>query len=314
MGPDKPSVSSLSLPLPRPVFPGARLAIVAPAGPFEVEAFQAGLNWLSQRYEVVHRDDIYSRQGYFAGSDARRLNELVEAIDDPTVDAIVCARGGYGCTRLLPRIDLEAIQRANKTLVGFSDITALHVLWSSAGVRSIHAPMVASLGRASETVREIWIDALEQPDRPLAWDLGRLNENAAEAARGPLVGGNLTVLATLLGTEHQPDLAGRILFLEDVGERPYRIDRVLTSMRQAGLFDEIAGLVLGAFTEGEPGPDGVTLEGVLQDHFGMAPFPVLHGFPAGHVDENEALPLGATAQIRGPRLEILPRGEIESSA
>lgn len=161
--------------------------------------------------------------------------------------------------------------------------------------------MVASIGRASAPLRERWIDTLEHPDRARRWELSAI---VGGEATGLLAGGNLTVLAALLGTPHQPDLAGRILFVEDVGERPYRTDRVLTSMRQAGLFDGLAGLVVGAFTEGDPGPDGVSVEEVLAEHFGRAPFPVLTGFPAGHVEENEPIPFGAEARIAGGRLDI----------
>lgn len=286
---------------PRTVQPGSRLAIVAPAGPFDEEAFRAGVAWLRERYEVVHRPDIVSRAGYLAGDDERRLGELRDALADPTVDAIVCARGGFGTTRLLPGLDPDLVREANKMVVGFSDITALHALWTRVGVRSVHAPMVAALGRASETVRERWIDTVEHPGKARAWELCPLVEGTGE---GILTGGNLAVLGALLGTPSQPDLSGCILFIEDVGERPYRIDRVLTSMKQAGLFRGLAGLVIGAFTEGEPGADGVSVEEVLAGHFGDAPFPVLTGFPAGHIDENEAIPFGAEARIEDGRLGI----------
>ncbi len=288
-------------PPPRTVQPGSRLAIVAPAGPFDEEAFHAGIAWLRERYEVVHRPDILSRVGYLAGDDMRRLGELLDALADPTIDAIVCARGGFGTTRLLPGLAPGLVREANKMVVGFSDITALHALWTQAGVRAVHAPMVAALGRASETVRERWIDTVEHPGKARAWELCPLVEGTGE---GVLTGGNLAVLGALLGTPSQPDLLGRILFIEDVGERPYRIDRILTSMKQAGFFQGLAGLVIGAFTEGEPGPDGVSVEEVLAGHFGDATFPVLTGFPAGHIDENEAIPFGAEARIQGGRLEI----------
>lgn len=271
-----------------------------------MEAFRAGADWLSERYEVVHRPDIFDRRGYFAGDDDRRLGELLEALADPAVDALICARGGYGTTRLLPGIDLAAVRDANKTLVGFSDITALHAIWAQAGVRSIHAPMVAALGKADARIRELWIDALECPDKTRRWNLCPLVEGEAS---GLLAGGNLAVLGALLGTPYQPDFTGRILFLEDVGERPYRIDRVLTSLRQAGAFDGLAGLVLGSFTEGDPGADGVTVEEVFADHFLGASFPVVTGFPAGHIDENEPVPLGARAILSGGVLQCGVSGD-----
>lgn len=295
----------MTFPLPRPVRPGSRLAVVAPAGPFNEEAFCAGLGWLRERYEVIHRPDIFAKDGYLAGDDSRRLSELLEALADPSVDAIVCARGGFGTTRILPGIGESLVHAANKLVIGFSDITALHAIWAEAGVRSVHAPMVAALGKASEDIRERWIDTVEHHGKARSWDLSSLHSCDHDTS-GVLTGGNLAVLGALLGTEHQPRLSGRILFIEDVGERPYRVDRVLTSMKLAGFFNGLAGLVVGAFTEGEPGADGVTTEDVIAGHFADAPFPVLTGFPAGHIDENVAIPFGATARIEGNRLEILP--------
>lgn len=295
----------MSFPLPRPVRPGSHLAVVAPAGPFDEEAFGAGLGWLHERYEVTHRPDIFAKTGYLAGDDGRRLSELLEALADPAVDAIVCARGGFGTTRILPGIGESLVHAANKLVIGFSDITALHAIWAEAGVRSVHAPMVAALGKASEEIRGQWIDTVENHGRARFWELSPLHSRGDDGS-GVLTGGNLAVLGALLGTEHQPRLSGRILFIEDVGERPYRVDRVLTSMKQAGLFQGLAGLVVGAFTEAEPGADGVTTEDVISGHFADAPFPVLTGFPAGHIDGNVAIPFGATARIEGNRLEILP--------
>ncbi len=295
----------MSFPLPRPVHPGSRLAVVAPAGPFNEEAFCAGLGWLQERYEVTHRPDIFAKTGYLAGDDNRRLSELLEALADPSVDAIVCARGGFGTTRILPGIGESLVHAANKLVIGFSDVTALHSIWAEAGVRSVHAPMVAALGKASEEIRDLWIDTVEHHGRARSWALSSLHSCDHDTS-GVLTGGNLAVLGALLGTEHQPRLSGRILFIEDVGERPYRVDRVLTSMKQAGFFKGLAGLVVGAFTEGEPGADGVTTEDVIAGNFADAPFPVLTGFPAGHIDENVAIPFGATARIEGNRLEILP--------
>jgi muramoyltetrapeptide carboxypeptidase len=295
--------------MPRPVRPGSRLAVVAPAGPFDEEAFCAGISWLRERYEVVHRPDIFERTGYLAGHDGRRLAELLEALSDPSIDAIVCARGGFGATRLLPGIPTAAVREADKAIVGFSDITALHALWAAAGVPSVHAPMVAALGRATAEIRACWIEAVESPETPRCHKLRPLNAPSRSAGR--LLGGNLAVLGALLGTPFQPNLVDCVLFLEDVGERPYRIDRVLTSMRQAGLFDGLRGLVLGAFTEAEPGPDGVATEDVFLDHFADAPFPVLAGFPAGHIDENEAIPFGRTVRIEGDGLLLGEAGAVD---
>lgn len=294
----------MSLRPPHPVTEGSRLAVVAPAGPFDAEAFRKGVTWLEQRYEIVHSPEIFSKAGYFAGSDSRRLEELNQAIADPSIDAILCARGGFGATRILPGLDQKAIASANKAIVGFSDITALHAIWNASGVRSVHAPMVAALGSASELVRDRWIAAVEQVPENLEYDLERIDANCESNAAGVLMGGNLAVLGSLNGTPYAPDLDGKILFLEDVGERPYRVDRMLTTLDQSGWFDQIAGLVLGAFTEGDPGADGVSIHDVFLARFATADFPVLTGLSAGHIPENEALVFGAEARIEGKRLTV----------
>jgi len=291
--------------LPRPVSEGSRLGIVAPAGPFDHDAFLRGVEWLKRRYEVVHDPDIFTSEGYFAGSDSRRLEEINRAISDPSIDAIVCARGGYGCTRLLPGIEAEAVRDANKLIIGFSDVTAFHTLWNRAGVRSIHAPMVATLGgSAPEPIRDNWIRTVEQPDAESSWELSRIDNNCETSAEGIFFGGNLAVLGALNGTPNAPDLEGKILFIEDVGERPYRVDRMLTTLSQSGWFDRIAGLAVGAFTEGDPGDDGVSIDDVFAAQFSTASFPVVSGLRAGHITDNEPLAFGGTARIDGTTLRV----------
>lgn len=288
--------------LPRAIREGSRLGIIAPAGPFDIEAFDRGIAWLRDRYEVIYRPDIYDRDGYFAGSDERRLEELKEAIANPDIDAILCARGGYGSTRLLPALTPKEVSDSAKLLIGFSDVTALHSLWRRAGVPSIHAPMVAAIGGASPAIQAKWIETIENPGQSLEWDLERLCNPSERDVTGTLFGGNLAVLTALNGTGYLPDLEDIVLFLEDVGERPYRIDRMLTTLGQSGWFEKIRGIVLGAFTEGDPGPDGVTLEDVFHRHFGSLSLPVVSGLPVGHIDDNHPLPLGFPARISGSRL------------
>jgi len=287
---------------PRQVAEGSVLSVVAPSGPFNREAFEAGVKWLEERYEVRYDEGIFSRMGYLAGSDERRLDELVAALVAPDVDAILCARGGYGATRLLPGLDPVMVANANKLLVGFSDVTALHALWNRAKVRSIHAPMVSALATASDGLRESWCDALEGRRAGRHWDL---ETEVFGFGEGDFFGGNLAVLVSLLGTRFAPDVTGKILFLEDVGERPYRIDRMLTSLLQAGWFDICAGVVLGAFTDGEPGADGVSVNDVLRERLGELSVPVVSGFPAGHIDENAPLVFGAAARIAGGEFSLV---------
>ena len=280
--------------LQRRLGPGARIEVIAPAGPFDVVAFEAGLARLSRRYELRCEPDIYARQGYLAGDDARRLQELQRALARPDSDAILAARGGYGATRLLPHVSAEAVRRRPKLLVGFSDITALHALWAHAGVGSLHGSMVAALGQAPEPLVERFCAALEGV-YPEAFE--GLTPIAPGAAEGILLGGNLAVLSALLGTPWFPPLTDAVLFLEDTGERPYRVDRMLTSWRSAGAFRGVRAVVLGAFTDGEPGPDGVSLEQVLHERLGDLGIPVARGLPAGHVPDNAELPFGSRVQL-----------------
>jgi len=289
-------------PQPRSLTTGSVLAVAAPSGPFDREAFDAGVAWLRRRYEVRFDEGVFSSEGFLAGDDMRRLAELEAAVADPEVDAILCARGGYGATRLLPHLDPSVIGTAGKLLVGFSDATALHALWARAGVRSFHAPMVTSLGKAPDDVRKRWVTALETGGNGMSWEVENIVDGTA---LGRLFGGNLALLTALLGTPFAPPVDGCLLFLEDVGERPYRVDRMLTSLAQAGWFTRCSGVVLGAFTEGAPGADGVSVENVLEERLGRFGIPVAKGLPIGHIRENDALPLGALARLSDGQLEIL---------
>jgi len=245
---------------------------------------------LRERYFVRFDEGVYARSGYLAGDDDRRATELLRALEDDSIDAIVCARGGYGATRILPRIAVDSVRAANKTIVGFSDVTALHALWARAGVRSLHGPMVAGLGRGTDQGTARWYEALEGA---VPAPLEGLERVASGRGRGVLVGGNLAVLTSLIGTPHAPPLDGAVLFLEDVGERPYRVDRMLTQLRHASVFERVVAVALGAFTNGPPGPDGTKVEDVLRERLYELGLPVVAGVPSGHVDDNLELPFGS---------------------
>lgn len=283
-------------PSARSVRAGDRLRVIAPSGPFDVERFHAGVAFLRERYEVVFDDDIVTRTGYLAGDDARRLRELEAALDDPDATGIVCARGGFGATRLLAHLSPDRVRAAPKLLVGFSDVTALHALWARAGVPSLHAPMVAWLGGAEDAAREDLQRALEGARRGFS----SLRVLARGTAEGPIVGGNLAVLAALVGTPHAPPIDGAVLLLEEVGEAPYRVDRMLTTLHHAGWLDRVAGVALGDFVRCDPGAHGVRVEEVLEERLGALGVPVVAGLPVGHGDRNEPIHLGARVHIAAP--------------
>lgn len=283
-------------PYPRPaaLAPSARVHLIAPSSGFDRARFATGRALLDARYQVSTGAAIFARQGFLAGDDDARLADLEAGLADSEVRALIAARGGYGATRLLPRLDLAAVRRAGKWLVGFSDVTALHAAWARAGLCSLHGAMVCSLSDADPPVREAWFALLEgAPPAPFT-DLTCVRAGSAE---GRLFGGNLTVLGALAGTPYFPPLDGVVLALEDVGERPYRLDRVLTTLLQTGQLARVRAFVLGAFTEGEPGPDGVRAEDVLAERLGTLGVPVLAGAPFGHVRNNHPLLLGAHARV-----------------
>lgn len=274
--------------------PGMRVQVVAPSSPFDSDDFERGLARLRARYDVRHDPEILERTGYLAGTDERRATELLRAIEDDSVQGIIAARGGYGATRILHRLPIETIAKHPKLLVGFSDITALHALWARAGLGSIHGTMVAALARCDEPQAQRFIAALEGAlPRPITG----LQSLVGGRARGPLLGGNLAILTALIGTPYAPPLQDCVLFLEDVGERPYRLDRMLTTWEQAGWLKLPRAIVLGAFTKGPAGEDGVTMEQVLQERLQSLGIPVLTGVPAGHLDDNLELPLGTVAEV-----------------
>jgi muramoyltetrapeptide carboxypeptidase len=279
--------------------PGDPVRVVAPSGPVPREAFSAGIEVLRARYDVRFDDGVFAREGYLAGSDERRLAELTAALADPDARAIVMARGGYGLLRLLPFIDPGALVSRPRPIVGFSDGTALLALAARAGVASIHGPVVTQLGSLGVGDQGALFERLETPG-PSGLFAG-LDGLIPGRVQGPLIGGNLEVFSRLIGTPYLPDVAGAILFFEDLGERPYRIDRLLAHLDLAGLFSAAAGVVIGDFSGcREPEAtraDSPTAEDVLVDRLGRLPIPVAMGGTFGHGTRNRALPYGAMCEL-----------------
>jgi muramoyltetrapeptide carboxypeptidase len=282
--------------------------VIAPAGPFDVSAFERGLEILRDRMGLVprYRADITARTGYLAGDDARRLAEWGEAAADPEARAIWCARGGYGVMRLLEDLDPRPLAAAPKWLVGFSDITALHAVLNRAGLVTLHGPMVAFLPRLPEAAL-VHLEALlfgraQPPETNGAPGPGAGLAGSAVitpgVAEGPLLGGSLTLLAHLCGTRFAPSLAGAILFVEDVGEKPYRIDRLFTQLRLSGALDGVRGVAVGQVSQCDDG--GQRGGDVLRELVGALGVPAVEGLAAGHETDNRALPLGAPARLVAP--------------
>ena len=279
--------------------PGDPVRVIAPSGPVPREAFAAGLEVLRARYDVRHDDGVFAREGYLAGPDERRLAELTAALADPDARAIVMARGGYGLMRLLPFIDVGALVARPRPIVGFSDGTALLALAARAGVASIHGPVVTQLGNLASADQRALFERLETPGPSLLLD--GLEGLIPGRVRGPLIGGNLEMFSRLIGTPYLPDVAGAILFFEDLGERPYRIDRLLAHLDLAGIFGAASGVLLGDFSGcREPEAtraDSPTAEEVLVDRLGRLSIPVALGGAFGHGTRNRALPYGTLCEL-----------------
>ncbi len=278
---------------PRLLERGDAVRVIAPSGPFESPLVWRALGWLAERYEVRFNRRIFSRSGYLAGSDDARLQELQFALEEPGIAAVFCARGGYGGNRIAHRADWESLRASPRWLVGFSDATALHVEATRARVASMHGPNLTALGRGDAVAREQVITLLERGPRRSY----ELHVAQPGKARGPLCGGNLSLL-------HSCAVAGRlalpqraVLFVEEVGERPYRIDRMLTTLVVGGYFDEVSAVVLGDFVQCDAGVDGWAATDVARACLAPLDVPILWGLPTGHATRNEPLMFGRSVSV-----------------
>lgn len=273
--------------------PGDTVGIVAPASPFDRDVFNQGLNVLvSMGFRTFVPDGIFENNRFLAGSDAHRAKLVTQVFQDPTVDAILCAKGGFGCLRILPLLDFDVMRTNPKVFIGYSDITALlAAITSKTGLVTFHGPLVATLAGAPEFTRESMLAAISS-DTHLNVTPGKGVAIKAGRAQGPVIGGNLTTLCHLLGTPYEPRFENHILLLEDRGEAHYRIDRMLFQMKLSGCFEGIAGLVLGSFEECG------ALDGIFQifeEHFRDFAVPILAGFDVGHGAQNLTIPFGIDA-------------------
>lgn len=292
--------------MPPAVRPGDAIGIAAPASPVEREALESGVQvLLDWGFSPRVPESVFERQDYFAGPDAVRARALTALLLEPSIKAVICARGGYGSARVLPLLDYERLGKHPKPIIGFSDVTALLCALSQrCRWVTFHGPMVTSLAEASVQSRQSLHAALVTGVPPAICPKDGVSLRLGTAT-GPLIGGNLAILCHLLATPYEPIWEGRILFIEDRGEPLYRIDRMLTHLKLAGCLDRIIGLVVGDF-EGVERPADVwrVVMSVVQ---GTA-YPVVGGFPVGHGSENCTLALGMTAVLDAavPSLRFQP--------
>ncbi|MEH2317506.1 S66 peptidase family protein [Nostoc sp.] len=285
--------------LPAPLKPGDLLRVIAPSGALrELEPFARSVEiWRSHGYQVEISPKIDDKWGYLAGTDEDRRNQLAAAWQDPDCRGILCARGGFGSTRILENWHWEQNSELPKWLIGFSDITAL--LWSlyNVGISSLHGPVMTTLADEPDwSIERLfnWVEGRDiQPLKGYAWGGG--------IATGILLPGNLTVATHLLNTPMQPNFDGVILALEDVTEPPYRIDRMLTQWRLSGSLSKLRGIALGGFTrcQAPPNVPSFSVEEVLRDRLGDLNIPIVSNLPFGHDSPNAALPVGIEATLDG---------------
>ena len=284
---------------PRHLERGALIGVVAPAGNVEPERLRAGVEAIrAQGFEVELAANLFASKGYLAGDARQRADDLSGFFHRADIGAIFCARGGFGSVQLLPYLSSD-LSKHPKIFVGYSDITIL-LNWLRQFCRMVtfHAPMVAmdmARGLSPRCKAHFW-QLLTGELR--AWKLGLGEVIRPGRVEGELIGGCLSLVVTTLGTPYEIDTRGKILFLEDVGEKPYRIERMLTQLKMAGKFDRVAGVMFGDFTHCEDsGPRDIRQ--IIGDLVGNAGYPVVMGMNAGHGDENLALPFGARAALDG---------------
>lgn len=300
---------------------GDKIAITSPAGALRDHADATKFKKLLEDlgFEVVMGMTVTSKHGYFSGTDDMRLNELHKFFSDKTIKGIVCMKGGYGCARIIDKLDYQMIAKNPKIFMGFSDITALiHSIFHNSGLVTFHGPV------GNSSWNEYSVDYITRtimlgekvkyvPGNDVKND--QIVTYTSGKAEGRLAGGNLSVLCSLAGTKWFPELGGRILFLEDVHEEPYRIDRMIQQLKLMGVFENISGLVLGKFPKcvAEEPDFAFTIPEVFNQHFSKAKFPVYSGAMIGHVANKYTLPIGIDARMDADKgtIELLEEAVVK---
>jgi muramoyltetrapeptide carboxypeptidase len=291
--------NEMKIRLPSRLKSGDKIGIAAPAGPFDRETFLRGIHIFEEKgLEVFLPDGLLDATGYLAGSDKHRAQLVNQLFADNSIDAIICARGGYGSLRILSLLDYNIIAENPKVFIGFSDISALlTVFFDRCGLVTFHGPVVTSLADANEfTIRSLFQTITS--DGKLAIEVPNGITINPGTGSGILVGGNLATLCHLAGTPFAPSFRNKILFLEDRAEAPYKIDRMLMQMRLADCFEGLAGLVLGSFEDCGP-VEGIVK--IVKDIFGDFQIPIVAGLDAGHSGTNLTLPIGIEATLDADR-------------
>lgn len=277
---------------------GDLIYITAPAKAVEQNYIDYAVQFLEKEgYKVMVSKYCANRYHYFSGTDIERAEDFQVGIDHPKVKAILCARGGYGSVRILDRIQWASQIQHPKWIIGFSDITYFHQKMQKFGLPSLHATMPLNFETNTEEALQTLLTALEKPKYEIVSQFHHSNKKGQ--AQGELIGGNLSILYGLLGTDDHIDFKNKILFIEDLGEHLYQIDRMLYAFRKAGAFEKINGLIVGGMTQLEDTdiPFGMNIQEIILDHFQFRNIPIAFDFPAGHINDNRALRLGVPINL-----------------
>ncbi len=316
---DSIKVSSKNIIKPKRLTEGDTIALVTPGSYITDKEKEESISSIrSLGYKVTYSDRLMQKIGYFSATDEDRAADMNDMFEREDVQGIICARGGYGSARILPYLNYELISQNPKPFVGFSDITALHfALYKKSRLISFHGPVsISTFSRFSvKSFEEVLVD----PTFELQMDNSNNDNNynpygittiTEGNAIGELVGGNLSIVASLIGTEYDIDYSGKIIFLEEFLEEPYRVDRMLTQMLQAGKFNNVAGIALGVFKLCEPKKSNPAFNGsfnlmeVLKDRLGNLGIPVIYGLSFGHVVDKLTLPFGIKAELNTERQQL----------
>lgn len=294
---------------PKRIRKGDKIGLIAPAGNISKEKLDRSIaNVKSLGCEVDYRNDILMKYGYLAGTDERRLEEFHQMMARKDIYAVYCVRGGYGLTRIIGRIDYELVQKNPKPIIGYSDITALlNSVYQKTGIIGFHGPVASAkyTGFAVRGLKEVLFEgksnimlfAKDDMDTPASTDVVYTINNGA--AEGLLAGGNLSLIASMIGTEYEINFDNKIVLIEEVGEEPYKIDRMITQLIESGSLDMAKGVVCGRFSgcDAEEVARSLTLKGVLLDRFTLLNIPVFSGLQFGHIADNFTLPIGVLAEM-----------------
>lgn len=280
---------------------GDKIGITAPASIVRYEDVVPGINLFKNKWglQVVEGVTLKSSFNQFSSTDAVRLSDFQNMLDDPSIKAIIAARGGYGCSRIVDGLNFNQFLQSPKWIVGFSDLTVILSRIHELGYAGIHAPMAKSIttegaGLAADSLRQLLfgeLPAYDVPSHPL-------NRNGV--ASGTLVGGNLCILAHMIGSPTETDTRGKILFIEDVSEYLYNLDRMMVQMKRAGKLDNLAGLIVGQFTDMKDNSNptfGKDANEIIQEHVSGFSYPVCYNFPVGHVGDNRAMGIGMNCRL-----------------